>query len=60
MGRERGSIDPHACGGSEPKPQPVTYAHFAAQPDTMIVELHAALNSDVSEIKVWRRARALG
>ena len=62
--RERGSIEPRPCGGSKPKLGPadeaVIRAHFAARPDTTIAELRAALHTDVSEITVWRRARALG
>ena len=62
--RERGSIEPRPCGGSKPKLGPADaaaiHAHFAAYPDTTITELHGALNTDVSEITVWRKARALG
>ena len=63
--RERGSIAPRPCGGSEPKlgpaEQPAIHAHFAEHPDTTIVELKAALGADdVSEVSVWRAARRLG
>lgn len=62
--RERGSIEPRPCGGSESKLGPadeaVIHAHFAQQPDTTIAQLHAALETDVSQITVWRQARALG
>ena len=56
--RERGSIAPRPCGGSSPKLGPeyeaAIHAHFAAHPDTTIVELKAALHVDVSELTVWR------
>jgi len=62
--RERGSIEPRPCGGSKPKLGPADeaaiHAHFASCPDTTIVELRAAWGTDVSEITVWRKARALG
>lgn len=62
--RERGSIEPRPCGGSEPKlgppQQAAIHAHFTAHPDTTIGELKAALQTDVSEVTVWRAARRLG
>lgn len=62
--RERGSIMPRPCGGSSPKLGPndeaKIHAHFRQHPDTTIAQLQQALNTDVSEITVWRTARRLG
>lgn len=62
--RERGSTAPRPCGGSEPKLGPeaeaAIHAHFRAHPDTTIAELKTAVQTDVSEVTVWRTARRLG
>lgn len=62
--RERGSIDALPCGGSSPKlgesDEAKIHAHFAAYPSTTIVELQAALDTEASEVTVWRTARRLG
>lgn len=62
--RESGEIGPRPCGGSKSKlteeDDKAIHAHFAAHPDTTIVELREALAAEVSEITVWRAARRLG
>lgn len=62
--RERGSIMPRPCGGSSPKLGPndeaTIHAHFRECPDTTLAQLQQALNTDASEITVWRTARRLG
>lgn len=62
--RENGSIAPLPRGGSSPRlnesDEKKIHAHFKKHPDTTILELKAALNTDVSEITVWRTARRLG
>ena len=62
--RERGSIAPRPCGGSQrklgPSDEALIHAHFAMHPDTTIAELKAALTTDVKEVTVWRAARRLG
>lgn len=63
--RERGTIAPlPPSGGSEPtlggEDHERIHTHFAAHPDTTIAELRAALATEVSEVTVWRAARALG
>ena len=62
--RERGSTDPRPCGGSDPKlgakENTAIHAHFLSHPDTTITELKVALQTEVSEVTVWRAARRLG
>lgn len=62
--RERGSIMPRPCGGSEPTlgadDHAAIHAHFEHNPSTTIAELRQALRTDVSEVTVWRAARRLG
>lgn len=62
--RERGSIEAKPCGGSKPKLGPsdeaAIHAHFAEYPDTTIAELKTALQTEVSEVTVWRAAKRLG
>jgi len=62
--RERGSVAPRPCGGSKPKlgsvEEQAIVAHFAAHPDTTIAELKTVLQTEVSEVTVWRTACRLG
>lgn len=62
--RERGSIMPLPCGGSEPllgsDDEAAIHAHFKQNPSTTIIELSEALGANVSEVTVWRTARRLG
>jgi transposase len=62
--REDGDIAPRPCGGSTRKltedDDAAIHDHFKDHPDTTIPELKEALDTDVSEITVWRAARRLG
>ena len=62
--RERGSVAPRPCGGSKPKLGPAEeqaiHAYFGVHPDTTIAELKTALQTEVTEVTVWRTARRLG
>lgn len=62
--REDGDIAPRPCGGSKRKltedDDTAIHDHFKAHPDTTILELKETLDTDVSEITVWRAARRLG
>ena len=62
--RERGSIMPRPCGGSEPMlgadDEAAIHAHFRQNPGTTIAELKEALGTCASEVTVWRAARRLG